>query len=241
MKDKLVIVNDNGEATIYIYEQIGGFLGVPVEDLVKEIAALKVSTIHLRINSPGGDVFDARAIEAVIREHPANVIAHIDGVAASSASFLALAANQVEMGEGAFFMIHNAMAIARGNATALMEVAALLEKVDGSINGSYQRKTGLSEDQIREWMNAETWFTAKEALEHGFIDSIYENQKPDNVFNWDEFEYRNIPEALFESVETKEEPTIENEEVAEDEQEPVVEQQFDHAANERLLELLKIM
>jgi ATP-dependent protease ClpP protease subunit len=86
---------------------------------------------------------------------------------------LAIGAEEIEISDGGMFMIHNAWNIAIGNADDMLEMAALLEKVDANIAADYQRKTGASAEQIAEWMKAETWFSAAEALEHGFVDRIY--------------------------------------------------------------------
>ena len=103
------------EATVYIYDVIGGdWGGVGARDFVPQLVALDVDTIHLRINSPGGDVFEGRTIATALAQHPAKVIAHIDGQAASAATYVALAADEVEIAEGGFFMIHNAWTIAIG-------------------------------------------------------------------------------------------------------------------------------
>jgi ATP-dependent Clp protease protease subunit len=165
------------EATLYVYDVIVAddfWGGVSAQSFVKELAAIKAPTIHLRINSPGGDVFAARAMEQAVREHPSRVVTHIDGYAASAASYLALAADEVQIAEGGFYMIHKAWTVAFGNADDLMDMAALLEKVDGSLIATYARETGQTPEQIGEWMSAETWFNAEEAVEHGFADSIAE-------------------------------------------------------------------
>jgi ATP-dependent Clp protease protease subunit len=164
---------ENDEATVYIYDAIGGWFGIQPSEFISELNGLKAKTIHLRINSPGGSVFDAEAIQTALQQHPAKIIAHVDGWAASAASYVAMAGNEIEMADGAFFMIHNAWVIAMGNAADLMDVAAFLEKIDQNIVSDYERKTGKSRAQIEEWMKAETFFNAAEALEHGFIDRIY--------------------------------------------------------------------
>src|SRR5687767_4269453 len=107
------------EATIYIYDVIDSYFGVDAQELVKQLAGLDVKTIHVRINSPGGYVFEARALYNALRRHPAEVISHVDGLAASAASFVALAGDQVLMGEGSFLMIHNAWGIAIGEAEVM--------------------------------------------------------------------------------------------------------------------------
>ena len=171
---------------------------------MQDLAAIKAAKIHLRINSPGGDVFEARAIATAIREHPAEIIAHVDGLAASAASFVALAGDRVQISRGAMFMIHNAWVFALGNAEELRKLAELLEKVDGDLTADYVRETGESQDQVEAWMEAETWFTAEEAIEHGFADAIAgdeEDQDQDQdeetaaarATSWDLAAYANAP------------------------------------------------
>jgi ATP-dependent protease ClpP protease subunit len=168
------------EATVYLYDAIGGWWGVDPKTWVPEFAAIKVKTIHLRINSPGGSVFDAETIRTAIAQHSAKVVAHVDGMAASAATSVAIAANEVEMSSGAMFMIHNAWGWAMGGAKEMRDYADLLEKINGNIRSEYDRKTGKGEDQLAEWMDAETWFTAAEALTHGFVDRIFSAVEPDD-------------------------------------------------------------
>jgi ATP-dependent protease ClpP protease subunit len=210
------------EATVYIYDIIGESWagGVSAREFVPQLAALDVDTIHLRINSPGGDVFDGRAIANALTQHPAHVVAHIDGHAASAATYVALAADEVEIADGGFFMIHNAWTVALGNANDFEATAGILRKVDASIVADYQRKTGKSPETISEWMDAETWFTAEEAVEHGFVDRIAPGQKAAKN-QWNLAAYGNAPAALTEQPEP----------------EPVI----DRAALERRLSLLEVI
>lgn len=185
------------EATIYLYDQIGADWfgdGVTALNFVKELNGIKAKTIHLRINSPGGDVFEARAMQTALREHPANVIAHIDGMAASSASFLALGADEIEISEGGFFMIHNAWGVVMGNAGEMRGMADVLDKIDSSIVADYAAKSKKEDEEIREMMAAETWLTASEALEHGFVDRVCEPKKAKN--QWDLSIYDRVPATL---------------------------------------------
>src|SRR5690606_18616282 len=131
-------------ATIWLYDVIGAdaWGGVDAARFAQDVAAISAPVIHLRINSPGGDVFDARAMVTALREHPARIVAHIDGLAASAASYVALAADEVEISDGAFLMIHNAWGVVLGNRHDLLEMALTLEKVDASIAADYQRKSG---------------------------------------------------------------------------------------------------
>ena len=197
----LVIKNQGNEATIYLYDAIGGWYGVTAEDFVTALASIDAATVHLRINSPGGDVFEARAIQVALKQHKAKVIAHIDGLAASAATYVALGADEVEMADGAFFMIHNAWTIGLGNANDFEELASMLHKVDGSIVKDYQRKTNQTPEQIQQWMDAETWFTAAEAAEYGFVDRVYTGDDQDensaeNATDWDLSAYSNTPANL---------------------------------------------
>lgn len=202
-------IEQNGrEATVYIYDIIGADWagGVSAAEFVPMLVALDVDTIHLRINSPGGDVFDGRTIATALAQHPARIVAHIDGQAASAATYVALAADEVEIAEGGFFMIHQAWTIAIGNADEFQKTVDLLRKVDASIVADYQRKTGKDEKQIVEWMAATTWFTAEEAVEFGFVDRIAPGQKAAKN-QWNLAAYGNAPAALTEP-ETDPEPTI---------------------------------
>lgn len=187
-RNALRVEAKDDEATIYVYDVIDDFWGISAKSIVEAFAAVANKTVHLRINSPGGDVFAARAMVTAVRGHAGKVIAHIDGVAASAASFLALAAQEVEMTQGAFLMIHNAWAFTMGNAQELRATADLLDKVDGSIVADYKRKTGKSEAQIAEWMAAETWFTADEAKAEGFVDRVIDGSPAANRWNLSAYE-----------------------------------------------------
>lgn len=167
------------EATVYVYDVIVDSAveaewwgGVAPETFAKALMAITAGTIHLRINSPGGSVFAARAMQAALREHPATVVAHIDGYAASAASVLMLAADRIVAGPGSMVMIHKAWTVGWGNADDLRQTADLLDKVDSTLVDSYAAKTGRDKDEIVDWMTAETWFTAAEALEAGLVDEV---------------------------------------------------------------------
>lgn len=189
-------------ATVYLYGAIVSSAieaeywgGVAAESFVPEIAALKASTIHLRIDSPGGDVFGGQAIAQALREHPATVVAHVDGVAASAATVVATAADQVVMAEGALYMVHRAWTVAFGNKNELLDAAALLEKVDATLAAQYAAKTGLTVDAALQLMDDETWMNADEAVAQGFADRIYTPEKDDKKAQsrWDLSAYANAP------------------------------------------------
>lgn len=202
-QSKALRAETNGdEATIYLYGVIGGFFGdIDAEAFAKTLAGIDAKIIHLRIDSPGGDVFDARSMMTHIAQHPANVIAHVDGIAASAATDIAVAANSVEISRGARFMIHNAWTLAIGNKADLRETANLLEGVDNDIANDYAARTGKPLAEIVGWMDAETWMTADEAVERGFADKVVEVVgKPSN---WNLSAYNNAPEPEHEPQDEK--------------------------------------
>lgn len=167
--------------TLYLYDEIGpGWLGmIDAQGVVDALAELSsAAEINVRINSPGGDVFEAAAIYNGLVRHPANVIVSIDGLAASAASVIAMAGNEVQMAANALLMIHRAWTLAWGNSEDLAEVIKTLDKVDQTITDTYAARTGerSSRDQIVAWMQAETWMDAGEALERGFVDRVTELQ-----------------------------------------------------------------
>lgn len=164
-------------AEILIYEQIGvswwDGTGVSAKEFVEQLRALgDVETIDLRINSPGGDVTEADAIYSSLAQHKATINVHIDGLAASAASYIAMAGDSIKIAEHAKFMIHNAWGIAIGNAVELRQTADVLDVIDGSIRLIYQRRTGQTDQKLKDWMEAETWFTAQETVDNKFATEV---------------------------------------------------------------------
>jgi ATP-dependent Clp protease protease subunit len=174
--------------TVYFYDVIG-YEEEGTAEIVKQIRGMS-GDITLRINSPGGDVFAARAIASALRETGQKVTAYIDGWAASAATTIAMAADEIYIAEGGFFMIHNSMTMAWGNKEELLSAASLLEKIDHAIAADYSRKTKKDTEQIKAWMDAETWFSADEAVEHGFVDGKTEIK---NTTKWNLAAYDNAP------------------------------------------------
>lgn len=166
-------------ATIYLYDAIVDsdedaywYGGVSAESVVKTLHHMKAQTIHLHVNSPGGSVFGGRAIEQAIRSYKGEVIAHVDGLAASAASFLIMSAGRVLMAPGAFLMIHNSWTFALGNAPELRKTADLLDQIDSSLVQTYATRTGVEPDEIASMMAAETWIGADDAVRMKFADAI---------------------------------------------------------------------
>jgi ATP-dependent Clp protease protease subunit len=194
------------ETTIYIYDAIVSddisaewWGGVSAQTLVPQIRSIKGGTIHLHINSPGGDVFAAQAICQAIRDTAAKVIAHVDGFAASAATVIATAADEIQISEGGMYMVHCGWTMAMGNALDMRATADLLDKVDSTICAQYARKTGKSNEDVLAIMQAETWYTAQEAIDAGFIDSI--SVLPKVKAAWDLSAYANAPKQAPELIE----------------------------------------
>lgn len=169
---------DRKEAEIYIYEDVGEsfFGGVSAVQFRDDLKALgDVSRIALRLNSPGGDVFEGLAIYRMLAEHRATITAHIDGIAASIASIIAMSAKEIVIAEAGFLMIHNASGGVHGGAEDMRSMADTLDAITGSLVGIYKARTKAGDDQLKTWMDGETWFTGAEAVEHGFADKIAPN------------------------------------------------------------------
>lgn len=158
-------------AEIYLYDEIG-LWGITAKDFTQALLSVGAGPVDLHINSPGGDVFDGLAMYSALQSHdgPVNVI--VDGLAASAASFIALAGTTVSMAPNAFLMIHNAWGVVVGNKGDMTDTAGVLTKIDGQLSSLYAGKTGQKPDAIAQMMDAETWFTAQEAKDTGFIDTI---------------------------------------------------------------------
>ena len=178
---------------VYVYDVIDRDWGASAKALIEALAPMAGQPVALHINSPGGDVFEARAMVAAIRAHGAPVSTYIDGLAASAATYLALAGDTVHITDGGLFMIHNSWTFSYGNKAELRSTADLLDKIDGTIAADYIRKTSASAEQVAAWMDAETWFTAAEAKAAGFVDQIDGAADADKSARWNLSAYANAP------------------------------------------------
>lgn len=189
--------NGDDEATIYIYDAIGAWPYVNAVDFIDVLSGIKSNTINVRINSPGGDVFEARAIKTALEQHPAKVVAHIDGLAASAASFVMLAADEIRISSGAMVMIHRAWGVVVGDANECLKQAAILEKIDSSMAGEYAEYAGGTPEKWAELMDAETWFTSDECVAEGLAHSIaVKNAAAKTPKRFDLSMFSNTPETL---------------------------------------------
>lgn len=195
-----------------------------------------ISTLNVYINSGGGDVFAGQAIHSMLKRHPAKKIVYIDGLAASIASVIAMAGDEIVMPANAMMMVHKAQAVVMGNANAFQKMSDTLSKIDESIAQTYIDKCGgkKTKSQIMAMMDAETWMTAQDAFDCGLCDtiemekllaaSIDENFLIMNNQKFDLNSYNNFPkDTIIENVETDRE-AIKPEPVVIEEKAPDLEQ-----------------
>lgn len=158
-------------AELLVYDEIGWF-GICAADVVAALGSLGGSDVHVRVNSPGGDVFDGVAIYNALLAHPGNVTVTVEGLAASAASFIAMAGDSVTMSRASQMMIHDASGLAYGNAADMQQMAELLDKVSDMIAGIYADRAGGAVADWRDVMRAETWYAPAEAIAAGLADAM---------------------------------------------------------------------
>lgn len=185
-------------AEIYLYDQIGGGFfggGISAKQFADDLKDLgKIDTLNVRVNSPGGDVFDGLAIYNTLKRHPANVIMDIDGMALSIASIIVMAGDQINMAKNAMMMIHDPWTYAGGTAEDFRKQADLMDQVKGNLITTYADRSKMDSQEIDDLMAAETWFTAADAKANGFVDSVTEDLALAARFDLSQF--RNAPKAL---------------------------------------------
>ena len=185
---------DNKPTELLIYDVIGDWQGLSARELVQDLKAIDSDELVVRINSPGGSVFDGIAIYNALRYHSANVHVRIEGLAASIASVIAMAGDSITMAENSLMMIHNPLGWVGGEAEDMRRTADMLDKATEAIALAYSGKSGKPIEDITPLMASETWFTAKEAHEHDLVDVI---DKPVQLAaSLDLSIFQNVPEAL---------------------------------------------
>lgn len=172
------VAEAGSEATIYIYGDIGGwFGGVEAEQVVREIADLDVETLNVRLNSPGGLVFDGVAIYNALAAHKAKVIVSIEGIAASIASVIAMAGDEIRIAEAASIMIHKPWSFAIGDAETMRKEADVLDVLEDGLVDVYAARTEKGDAELRAMLAAETWMRGQEAVDAGFADAVVTSKK----------------------------------------------------------------
>lgn len=192
--------NDNTELLVYGDIADSEYWGdVGAKEFTTDLAKITSNNITVRINSGGGSVFAGIGIYNVLKQHKAKITTRIDGLAASAASIIAMAGDEIVMPTGSMMMIHNAWMYTSGNADQLREQADTLDKIDESIVAVYKAKTGLDDKEIADLMAKDTWLTAKEALDKGFATKVEDlnisaSLEGNNlVFNGVKFNYDKLP------------------------------------------------
>lgn len=173
------------EAELLIYGDIGGGWydeGITAKSVTDSLAELDVDTLNVRINSGGGLVFEGVAIYNALARHPAHIVVHIDSIAASIASVIAMAGDEIRISEGSNIMIHKPWSGAWGDAEMLRKEADILDKLESGIIDIYAARTGAKRSDLAAWVGAETWFLGQEAVDAGFADEMVpaKKKKPAN-------------------------------------------------------------
>ena len=185
-------------AEVLIYDEIGAY-GVTAKGFLAELGALPDGVpIDLRLNSPGGSVFDAVAIYNALQRHDGEITVWVDGIAASAASYVAMAGDEIVMPENAFLMIHNPSGLVMGTSAEMREMAATMDKIAGSMIRGYAARSGRSEEEIAALMAAETWFDAEAAIATGLATRMVEPVRI--AASFDIASFRNAPRILVEAV-----------------------------------------
>jgi ATP-dependent Clp endopeptidase proteolytic subunit ClpP len=189
------IKNLSDVAEVYIYDEIGYF-GITASDFVRDLQGITHDKIDLHLNTPGGDVFDGVAIYNALKSHKAEVTVIVDSLAASAGSFIAQAGDKVVMKKNATMMIHDASGLAIGNASDMRDLADLLDKTSDNIASIYSDRAGGTVADWRAAMQAETWYSADEAVKAGLADGVDgEGKNVDNTWDLSIFNYAGRSEA----------------------------------------------
>ena len=195
-------------ATISILDIIGEDIfgdGITSRRIAGALRAIGDKDIVVDINSPGGDFFEGVAIYNMLRAHPGNVTVRVLGLAASAASLIAMAADDLQIGQAGFLMIHNAWTIGIGDRHEMAELASTMSTFDASMASVYAARSSTPETEVSEMMDAETWMSGKEAVESGFADGFL----PDDLVVEDAPEKKNRKaQAVLESALRAQNPNL---------------------------------
>lgn len=185
------------EIEIFIYDVIG-YPYTDVSGLIQYLGSVKDKKILIRINSPGGDVFDGMALYNAIAAHPGGVITRIESLAASIGSVIAVAGKEVQAYKNTMMMIHNSWVLAMGNQYGLQEIIEIMQKVDENLIEAYTGKSKMGKREVAQMMKDTTWLNAKEMKEKGLIDTIIDGKAVRAQFDISVFSC--VPEELSEEI-----------------------------------------
>lgn len=235
---RFTVDNKSESAELYIYDDIGasfwsdGITAKAVADALKELKAVKNLTV--RINSPGGNVFDGMAIRNQLLQSGKRITVHVDGIAASIASVIAMVGSEIHMADGGMMMIHDPWSDTRGDSEELRKTAEILDQIGGEIASIYAKRTNSQADAMRDLMKVETWMTPSEAMDRGFITHVAEPMNIAAKIDPNRFKYKNIPQQFLPSAKA-DEPVAEKEA----EVDPLAEAKAKIEANRKFLEGVK--
>lgn len=193
---KFNAATDEKPAEILVYGDVGDYFdGINDTEFVQQLTNLgDVKEIDLRVNSQGGEVFQGFGIYNALVRHSAKINGFVDGIAASIASVLLMAADTIRMAENSMLMIHDPWGLCMGTADELRREADALDKLKGQIAGVYAARSGKQQQDFLDAMGAETWYTAAEAKAAGLCNEVIPNKSPDGqAMNLDPRRYRNCP------------------------------------------------
>lgn len=165
-----------GDNVITMFDIIGEDFwsggGITAKGVAAQLRAIGDRPVEIQLNSPGGDMFEGIAIYNVLREHSQPITVKIMGMAASAASVIAMAGDEIQIGVASFIMIHNCWVMAIGNRHDLAETAEWLQPFDSAMVDVYAARTGQEGKDIAKWMDAETYMSGSQAIERGFADGL---------------------------------------------------------------------
>jgi ATP-dependent protease ClpP protease subunit len=168
---------DPDEAEVMLYDEVGGWYGATADQFIADLRGVTAPNLRVRINSPGGSVFEGIAIANALRSHPANITIQVDGIAASIASVIAMAGDRIEMAPNTMLMIHDASGVCLGNAADMEEMAELLDLISDNIADAYAQRAGGTRDEWRARMRSETWYLPEDAVANGLADEAVQAPK----------------------------------------------------------------
>ncbi|MFE2382200.1 head maturation protease, ClpP-related [Streptomyces misionensis] len=158
------------EAEVMLYDEVGGWFGATADEFIADLRGITAPNLRVRINSPGGSVFEGIAIANALRSHPANITIQVDGIAASIASVIAMSGDRIEMAPNTMLMIHDASGVCMGDSADMQEMAELLDLISDNIADAYAARAGGTRAEWRDRMRAETWYLPEDAVEAGLAD-----------------------------------------------------------------------
>lgn len=182
LKRVFAATQKDSELQLLVYDSIGeGWFGggVTAKDVKAKLdeAGDGIKTISVRLNSPGGDVFEGAAIYSLLAQHKAKVIGYVDGIVASAAFTIAMACDELHMSEAGEMMCHNAWGLCQGDGKDMRKSADILDKISGVMCSIYAARSGMSSDDCQALMDAETWMNPQEAVDYGFADDVIKKRE----------------------------------------------------------------